>query len=340
HDDYITAQGDGGSGESYVINVQSGEGTRVTWCGQTVYPDLWVAPSDTSLRYNATYRTELVARQSTPHGAVATVNATTYNRRMSDTLIRRVTNPTLASLDFAAYDSNVLLFDPTQYEVAPPETVPALNDLHFNKLAAGSIVNTIAETPLTEAERFKPLAWEPMTTWLEDVWDFDRAFDLSLIGLDIEEYTWGDSYVSEAYQRITTAYLRENGEMWVKVEFQPWVTFLNGVSDEDEDGFPELYGRVPSSIVSEELAHVLHHEYMAPVERDDLDSWEESLAERWYARFLTKALRKTDTTRWFNALPQETRDLLGREPDALISAKPHERLIHLAILVEYTDAVQ
>ena len=44
HDDYVTAQGEDRGGYSYVVRVSTGRGTRITWEGDTHYPDLWVAP--------------------------------------------------------------------------------------------------------------------------------------------------------------------------------------------------------------------------------------------------------------------------------------------------------
>lgn len=43
HPDYITAQGEEGGGEAYVVKVSENRPTRLTWQGKTSYPDLFVA---------------------------------------------------------------------------------------------------------------------------------------------------------------------------------------------------------------------------------------------------------------------------------------------------------
>jgi Tol biopolymer transport system component len=47
HNDYICAEGEK-TGDSYVVKVSTGRGTRVTWVGNTVYPDLYVAATATT----------------------------------------------------------------------------------------------------------------------------------------------------------------------------------------------------------------------------------------------------------------------------------------------------
>ena len=42
HSDYITAQGTEKPGEAYVFSISENRGTRVTWEGRALYPDLFV----------------------------------------------------------------------------------------------------------------------------------------------------------------------------------------------------------------------------------------------------------------------------------------------------------
>ena len=47
-------------------------------------------------------------------------------------------------------------------------------------------------------------------------------------------------------QSIQEVYLHNN-EIWVKVVFEKWVNVGTGIKDDDGDGRPELFAKVPSS---------------------------------------------------------------------------------------------
>jgi len=46
HPGYIAAQGDKGPNESYLVRLADGAAWRTTWCGETAYPDCWIAGDD------------------------------------------------------------------------------------------------------------------------------------------------------------------------------------------------------------------------------------------------------------------------------------------------------
>ena len=236
------------------------------------------------------------AAPAPPEGpAVVLVDPDNYDRVNSRALVRRVLWPTLANMDFAAYDSNIITIDPKMYEPQPPEGKVGLADLDFGgALEKTSLVDRLDETPLTDAEKGSPMAWLPMKEFLVE-WDFDKATALEETGGTVSGEKWNDDDIPVSYQELSRAYLHaaEGGrtELWVRVEFKPWVKFLEGVDDEDGDGFPEYYGRVPQEVISEELVRELAESYRGKaLSEEELKTWAYELGSYWYNGYLTETL--------------------------------------------------
>jgi len=245
-----------------------------------------------------------------------------YKRTESRILIRRVVGPTRARLDFAAFDANMLFHDPKGCSPRPPERKVPLAALHFGVLEASSLCDRIDQTPLTEEEKGSPMSWLPMSEYLV-MWNDQLAAGLADAGAAVPAETWNDGDVYADYQEITRAYLHEAdgaAEMWVRVEFKPWVGFLSGVDDEDGDGYREIYGRFRAGLVDEAVVERLGGEYWrATLDREAIAKWAFDLATEWYPRFNTELVDARKMKTWPN---DKVRADLGEELAALPKAKP------------------
>ncbi len=331
HNDYICAQDDK-TGDSYVIKVSAKRGTRVTRTGHALYPDLYVGDAET---------------QGLTTSPVVLVNKD-YNRFTSRVLIRYVERPTRANLDYAAYDSNVMHYDPTTYKPNPPPA-QALSDLHFDKtLVPESLTDRLSAAPLTPVEKAAPMAWLPMTEYLMD-WDFDLGYKLAEAGWKISEDTWSDHKIPGVYQEITRVYLHKNGDgtydLWVRIEFKPWVRFLKNVDDEDSDGFPEIYGMIDRRLFDEKLVQRLLSDYTRRVlSTDEIADWGDELGTDWYDRYNTRTLESEQIEVWPNAQtePQVKEELGGLvldKPEVVIRGKPFGKLIYNVFLTRLCQTI-
>jgi hypothetical protein len=330
HNDYICAQG-GKRGESYIIKVSDRRGTRVTWTGKTVYPDLYVA------------RAKSNSKSNTGSSQVVLINEN-YNRLSSQLLIRGILKPTRANLDYAAYDSNVIHFDPANYEPEPP-ILQELSELHFDEtLKPESLRDRLDETPLEDEEKLTPMSWTPLTEYLMD-WDFDPGYKLAEAGWVISEHTWSDTRIPIPYQEISRVYLHldDNNryKLWVRIEFKPWVRFLKDIDDEDKDGFPEIYGIIDDDFVDDRIFDRLLSDYMKRVLSDEeIIEWGEKLGTDWYDKYYTRTLEFEQAGRWFNEqtenkLKTELGDIVLEKTDVVILGKPFGKEIYNVFLTHF-----
>lgn len=266
-----------------------------------------------------------------------------YDRIKSRVLIRRVVQPTLARLDFSAYDSNVLLHDPKEYKPNPPEKKAALADLDFGgSLEKETICDRLDEAPLTEDEKNSPMAWGTAREYLF-MWDDGITLDLYVLGDAVSGETWNDDSPVRAYQEISRVYLHKGAggyEMWAKVEFKPWVRFLEGIDDEDADGFPEIYGRLKRDAFPEAVADELIENYAAKVlSGEQVKSWADDLGQYWYEQYKTETLDAKEKKGWPDEKTKadvgpELAALPDEEPTVVMRGKPFERYIYLILYVE------
>lgn len=278
HPALIAVEGEDGPCDAHLLNVDTGVCTRVTWVGNVSYPDLFV--TSTGAPKAAPRLVDEPFEELHP----------SFSRRTSRVQARRANRPTRAALDFAAWHQNVMQRDPAKLPHQPPAPAPALGELHFGVLAAESIVERLDQTPLSPAELRRPMAWEPMTTWLL-AQDYDHAVPLAVAGWTIAEQRWADDRVEEAYQRIATAWLHAD-ELWVQVDLAPWADFLSGAADDDGDGdgYREFYARLAEPAPPEALA-LLRDDYLTRRLADaELAGWGLELGRAWYDRYRTETL--------------------------------------------------
>jgi len=263
-----------------------------------------------------------------------------FNRTQSKIMMRVISNPTLARLDFATYDKNPLFHHPNPPEIKSPHLQPEIKDLHFDQtLVPSSICDRMEKTPLTPQDKSSSMAWIPMLDFLSE-WDYDKTIELMIVGLNISKEKWGNS-VTQSLQKISAAYIdSQKGEIWVKIEFEPYVKFLKGVDDEDKDGYLEIYGLIDKSKYSNELLDHLKSKYLKyELTDDEIKDYFYKLSANWYEAVKTETLDMETQKQLPNkdTEPEIVNELNGMKIDnatAIIRGKPFGFPIYNVFLVK------
>ncbi len=254
-----------------------------------------------------------------------------FNRIKSRVTVRHIEQPTLANLDFAAYDKNPVLLDAVKVKLKNKPATPELDKITFENTLS-DIKDNINATPLSDIEKNTPLAWKP---FIKKLWNVVKDDKLQQMGSKIASYKWADPDVYQPYQEITTAYLHEENnqnELWVKVEFCNWVSFLPNVQDEDNDGFREIYGILNLSTIDpdslKKVVNWVKEEYTARIlDKEEMTDWITDLASYWYPTKNTDILELGESAKWPVASTSKKviKELCGKKfsnPLAVIEGKP------------------
>jgi hypothetical protein len=267
-----------------------------------------------------------------------------YNRISSRILIRRVVEPTLSKMDFAAYDSNSVLFDPSDYKPKPPEREVTLKDLDFKgALVKETLCDHLSETPLTEQEKDAVMAWRPVSEYLT-LWNYDVSVKLAEAGGAVSGDKWNDENVIPPYQEISRVWLHKTNagyEMWVKVDIAPWVKFIKGVDDEDNDSFPEFYAKLKPEAINEQVVQRLKEDYLTRIlTLDEVNQWVYDLVTPWYPVYMTYMLKPEPVNGGGAPDPatlEADKELLSAikgEPTVLLQSAPFQKTIYLVLFVD------
>jgi len=277
---------------------------------------------------------------------VTTANPS-YRRMTSQVLVRRVSRPTRASLDYAAYHANFMNADPPPDAAAAgdkgkrPSTVNPFGGV----LVADSLTGSVARTALSADERAHPLALAPLLELLESkkVAGADRLED---VVSRVRSESWGLAGGPQIVRQIATeAFLHDPGsgrtvEIWIKIEFAPWFTSFSLPPDEDGDGFPEIYGRVADSALgpTQDIFKFIRTEYEGRVFTPaEVKAWAHQLASYWYPSYNTDlvaapAAWPADDTE--PAIRQELGSLSFAAPAVVMRGKPLGKPVYNVFLVE------
>ncbi len=277
---------------------------------------------------------------------VTTVNPS-YRRVTSQVLVRRISRPTRAGLDYAAYHANFMNADPAPEGAAARAAGKAPDTSHpfAGALAVESLTGSIAATALTGAERTRALAVAPLVELLtsKHVPGSDRLED---VAERIRTESWGlaggPQIVRQTPAEIFLHQPAPGGpvEVWIKVEFAPWFTDFAAMPDEDGDGFPEIYGRVPAYALGDatEIVRYIRTEYegrsLSPTE---VKGWAHQLASYWYPSYNTDLVAAptgwpADDTE--PAIKHELGGLRFPSPTVVMRGKPQGNPVYNIFLVE------
>jgi len=269
-----------------------------------------------------------------------------FSRTSSRAVIRKIDKPTLANLDYAAYTANPVRFDPASQKPKAPAKKATLTDLTYGDLLL-DVCDKITQTPLTDAEKQNPISFRPM---VDRVWKIVKDPRLAERRDRIEGNKWGDFSIPVPFQEITAAYLHQTEAgtyLWLKIEFMPWVKFLEGVDDEDGDGFPEFYGRLSTAEMDpanvQKIIDWIRTDYTVKVlTMPEVKDWIMSLAGYWYPKLNTDVLDMAGETVWPDKAAKAAdrsaikplKDFTVKNPAALVKGNPFGKIIYNVFLVE------
>ncbi len=264
-----------------------------------------------------------------------------FDRTKSKVMIRVIDKPTRAKLDMSAYDRNPLFYQPQQTELSSLSREYKLNDLNFGgSIVAESIKNRLDEIPLNDEDKSNPMAWKPMIDFLVN-WYYDMAMPLMLIGVNVSKEKWGIQNNPKPLQQITNAYIdSKKNEIWIKIEFEPYVKFLRNVDDEDKDSFPEIYGCIDKSKYSTKLIDYLKENYINRVlSPDEINDYFVKLSSDWYANYKTETLDMSANKPWPNdktepEIAKELNGIIIESATAIIRGEPYGFPIYNVFIVK------
>jgi hypothetical protein len=267
-----------------------------------------------------------------------------FNRLNSHVVVRKITNPTLANLDAAAYFANPVRYDPQKVKPKKPPTKITLDRLTFTGTVLSPCAG-ISQTPLSESEKELPLAWDPLQNRL---WAITKTDLFGKITAAVNGEKWSDPSVFLPYQEIVALYLHGEGDkvsLWVKIEFKPWVKFLEGIVDEDKDGFGDIYGKLDLSSVDPALLSKaldwIRTDYTRKVlTKEQVIDWANVLASYWYPKLNTDIVDMGGETLWPNDateknIRRELKKFSAVNPTVVIRGNPYGKKIYNVYVVDF-----
>ena len=276
-------------------------------------------------------------------GPYTTLNKN-FNRLTSRAMVRRVALPTAANLDAAAYLANPVLYNPQPQSPKKPLKKITIGDLTFNG-AISPPCASLSQMPLTAQEKEMPLAWAPLQNRL---WEVLKKNLFAKITAAVNGEKWADPSLYTPYQEIVCAYLHGEGDstsFWIKIEFKPWVRFIEGIADDDHDGVKECYGRVELSGMDHELLKKvigwIRSEYtQRPLTREHVIDWANTLASYWYPKLNTDVVNMTGEKMWPTTATEKEirRELKGftiADPLVVIRGNPYGKVIYNVFVVDF-----
>jgi hypothetical protein len=208
--------------------------------------------------------------------AIADAYNATFDWTAATISVSYVPRPTRADVDFALYYRNPALYRDAvgTSSIAPsprPEiTASAANfvfDIPAGSPSAGqpaldtaTIVDAISGTPLSQTEIERAILWEPAELYLVK-WNATEARPIHDVGLAIAGQNWGATPPFAA-QHLEHLYLHGN-ELWVELVFEPWLAVGPGITDDDGDGYKEVYARITPALAPASVVQQLVDDYLA-----------------------------------------------------------------------------
>jgi hypothetical protein len=277
------------------------------------------------------------------HAHVRTLNSG-YDRRRSRVLVREVDAPTRAQLDYAAYHQNFMIAQAEpEGETGTDNAVTADTKNPFGGLLdPATLTGDIHKLGLSEAERASPLAFEPLVRFLaaKKVAGVERFQELDA---KVRDESWGlPRRPGVITQAPTELFLhRSSGgsvELFAKVEFEPWFRGLGALPDQDQDGYPEIYGRVKPQASDSEALALIDSEYVSrPLDEAELKVWKNELVSYWYPSFNTDLVEPSAVFPDEHTEAAIREELSGRtfeKPSIIVRGKPQGEPTYAVFIVK------
>lgn len=280
---------------------------------------------------------------------VTTANPS-YRRATSRVLVRRVQRPTRANLDYAAYHANFMNADPApEPALIRQGGAPRVDHPFGGALELASLTGSIGKTSLTADERSRPLALAPLVELLasKHIPGADRLED---VAARIRAESWGLSGGPQIVRQLPAdLYLHDPGvgrlvELWIRVELAPWFSGFSDLPDEDGDGVPEIYGRVPAAEIGDvaPMLAFIRDEYEGlPLTPSEVQGWAHQLASYWYPSYNTDLVTAAGAWPAADTESDIARELGGARwpsPAVVMRGKPLGKAVYNVFLVDFGAA--
>ncbi len=253
-----------------------------------------------------------------------------YQRTRSHVLVREIDAPTRAALDYAAYHASFMIADPEPEVTGEGSGAPVTSAPFGGLVEKSTLTGDIRQTPLTESEQKQALAYAPLVEFRQ-ARRVAGARALEEVASAIRGESWGlPRAVGVASQAPSEAFLHATpsgkAELWVKIELAPWFHALGALPDQDQDGFPEVYGKIGQDRVDPAAVAALRGEYssraLGPAE---VKAWANQLSSYWYPSFNTDLVPAGPTWPDEHTEADIKRELHGRTfpaPAIVLRGKP------------------
>jgi hypothetical protein len=257
-----------GQGLYTISNVDNGDGGPVTvvvtreWFNRY---EATVAVNDSGNTHYDISLTEVPLFLDPRDVALAAAYNATFDWTKQKLSIAIAATATRRNFDNAVYRRNPALYrDTTGLAPLVPSPAPQIvggvaANLSFpirggtndgqQALDLASVVDAIALTPAAALENTDYMLWTPLMNWLTD-WDPAKSADLKMAGVAVRQQNWGSNV--QRPQEIERVYLA-NGALWVEVVFAPFVQLGPGITDDDGDGYQEIFARIDSRWAAQEI---------------------------------------------------------------------------------------
>lgn len=204
----------------------------------------------------------------------------TFDWSKDKVAVRHLTAPTHSEADKALYFRNPGLYKDISMEPAiTPDPLPtldpaptgfdfALSDLAPNSgqqlLDNSSIVDSLSATPITAAEQANAPLWLPaVMVHLTVDWDSSKVLNLYYGNNAVKGQKWGSDTATLPPQTIQHLYLHD-GEIWVEIVFENYLSLGAGITDSDGDGYKEIYAKIAPAHYTSEVYDELLNGYVTP----------------------------------------------------------------------------
>src|SRR5436190_17217651 len=122
------------------------------------------------------------------HADVHTLNDG-YQRERSQVWVREITRPTRANLDYAAYHANFMIADPEPETPLAIAAAPDTSHPFGGLLEESSLTSDFSKLPLSPAERAQPMAFAPLSEFLQ-ARKVEGAAALAEVGAAVRSEKW------------------------------------------------------------------------------------------------------------------------------------------------------
>lgn len=219
-------------------------------------------------------------------------------------MVRKIQRPTYAALDRAAYTANPILHQehPDGFVFKPFLAKVDLKTLFDGVVDKNTISASLSQTSMTKKEIVQAFSIKGLSQFISKKNKQEMLDVLQELQSNIQDEHWG--YAARPgvfFQQAVLLYRHRNksqNEFWVKIEFWPWAKVFKNMTDEDRDGYCELYARVSPKIAKNLDLKLLDDYQNRELKGAEVHRWANELASYWYPTHNTDIVRQREKDYW------------------------------------------